>query len=446
MNTQIVRPPKSPKPPKPPKPPGRGTFDALRPVLMAAALLGVLVGTALLAAWLTGPSSTDGFTLTVEAPTGGTLVGGGIECGTGGTSCATSVKDGQVVALRAEPDDGHVFGGYTLDCAPSGRLEMKADRRCGARFHPGPGSTPVGTPDPGGRRWPLTLTPPENGTIVTMEGHECGPTKKVCTAEVLEGTIVSLEVMPAPGYRVQSYTGDCVDGTANMTQARSCGVVLVPGVGASVEPTPRTQVPPSEGSRTARNEPRPGANDPRREPPAPAPQSVPPSGSPDKAPDKAPDGTPDKPSPASDAGPAPPRQAPPTPPATAAVPAGDKEAAEKMANTDIQRVLKAYRSAYERMDIPAMQRLQPAINVASHELQFKDVKTVKYTFGGDPQLEDLDVERGTVRAIAELKTENEHKSGKKQKPLEGKVTYLLKRIGESKDWQIVEVKYAMSPK
>ena len=125
---------------------------------------------------------------------------------------------------------------------------------------------------------------------------------------------------------------------------------------------------------------------------------------------------------------------------------GDREAAEKLANADIQRVLKAYRSAYERMDIPGLKRLQPGINVASHELQFRDLKAVKYTFGGDPQIEDLDVEIGRARALVDLKTENEQKSGKKQKPLEGKATYLLKRIGEGKDWEIVEVRYAMNAK
>ena len=102
MNTQVVQ---------VPKPPKRGTFDALRPVLMAAALLGVLVAAALAAAWLTGPSSTNKFTLTVESPTGGTLVGSGITCGSGGTSCSTSVMDGQVIELRAEADEGYTFAG-----------------------------------------------------------------------------------------------------------------------------------------------------------------------------------------------------------------------------------------------------------------------------------------------------------------------------------------------
>jgi hypothetical protein len=132
----------------------------------------------------------------------------------------------------------------------------------------------------------------------------------------------------------------------------------------------------------------------------------------------------------------------PAPPATT-VREGDREAAEKLAKTDIQRVLKTYRSAYERMDVAAMKRLQPDLNVPSHELQFGDLKWVKYTFGGDPEIEDLDVVRGEARAIVDLKTENEHKSGKKQKPAEGKVTYLLKRIRETPDWNIVLVKYDM---
>ena len=90
-----------------------------------------------------------------------------------------------------------------------------------------------------------------------------------------------------------------------------------------------------------------------------------------------------------------------------------------------------------------MKRVQPGLNVKSHELQFKDMKWVKYTFGGDPEIEDLDVVRGEARAIVALKTENEHKSGKKEKPAEGKVTYLLKRNRLTPDWEIVVVKYDM---
>jgi hypothetical protein len=424
----------------------------LRPVLMAGALLAVLVLAALFAAWVTGPSGPNTFTLTVLKPTGGTLTGSGITCGTGGTSCSTSVKDGQIVELRADADEGYTFAGYTLDCAPSGRLEMKAAHSCGARFERAAGSSAAGSTAADGRRWTLTLTPPENGTIVTLEGHECGPRKKACTVDVLEGTIVSLEVMPEPGFRVQSYTGDCVDGTANMTQARNCGVALVKGDGPSLAPTPRTSsaAPAGPGApRVTRNEPTPTPAQPRPE------QSVatatPPAASPERAPQRAETAPASEPPaaahPAAPPSPRPgPSNEPPAPVRTAAGREGDKEAAEKIANADIQRVLKAYRSAYERMDIPALKRLQPGINVASHELQFRDLKTVKYTFGGDPQIEDLDVEVGRARALVDLKTENEQKSGKKQKPLEGKATYLLKRIGEGKDWEIVEVRYAMNAK
>ena len=95
------------------------------------------------------------------------------------------------------------------------------------------------------------------------------------------------------------------------------------------------------------------------------------------------------------------------------------------------------------MDVAAMKRLQPGLDVAGHQLHFGELKWVKYTFGGDPEIEDLDVARGEARAIVDLKTENEHKSGKKEKPAEGKVTYLLKRNRLTPDWEIVVVKYDM---
>ena len=118
-----------------------------------------------------------------------------------------------------------------------------------------------------------------------------------------EGTLVSLEVMPEPGYRVQSYTGDCVDGTANMTQARNCGVVLVKGDGPSLAATPRTAPPPATAPgapRVARNEPPSGSNQPRPDqtvavaPPQPPTSSAPP----EKAPQRTEVASPGEPPPA----------------------------------------------------------------------------------------------------------------------------------------------------
>ena len=110
-------------------------------------------------------------------------------------------------------------------------------------------------------------------------------------------------------------------------------------------------------------------------------------------------------------------------------------------------MLKAYRSAYERMDIPGLKRLQPGINVASHELQFRRPEMRSSTRSAVTHRSRTSTSRvGRARALVDLKTENEQKSGKKQKPLEGKATYLLKRIGEGKDWEIVEVRYAMNAK
>jgi hypothetical protein len=436
MNTQVVR-PASPPPPPSRK---RTSMEALRPVLMAGVLLGVLVLAALLAALLTRGCGPDGsnFTLTVRKPTGGTLIGDGITCGTEGTTCSTSVRDGQVVELRAQPDEGYTFAGYMLDCAPSGRLEMKAARICGARFDE---IRTVG----GGARWTLTLTAPENGTIVTDEGHECGPRRKLCTAEVEEGKIVHLDVLPDDGYRLQSFTGDCADGTANMTKDRSCGVALVKGTGPPPVQTKPSDTLTTSGGTASGGPIRPPSTGGVTTPPPPPGATG--KGSPTTVPPTSPPPTSTGQTATVDPPPATQPPGTPPPPVTPVAPRqGTPEEAKKMAEGDIQRVLKAYRSAYERMDIPALKRLQPAINVASHELRFKDLKAVKYTFGGDPQIEDLDVELGRAKAIVDLKTENEQKSGKKQKPAEGKATYLLRRIGMGENWEIIKIDYAMSEK
>ena len=430
MNTQVVR----------PRAPRRRTSDAWRPVAMAAVLLLVLVLAALAAAWLTDPG---GFLLTVERPTGGSLVGEGVECGSGGSDCTTSGTDGQVIEVRAVADEGYQFAGYTGDCAPIGRFLMDGPRTCGARFDRVSGlSTSTGSAAATGRRWPLILTPPANGTIVTLEGHQCGTAGQVCSVDVPEGHVVSLDVQADEGYRVQAYTGDCaLDGTANMTQARTCGVVLVRGQGPANVPAgaasrPKAEPAPGGIARTG----------------SPSPASGGPTGGTATAPGGGTGPSPGAvglPPSAESTGPRPPGSgavipsSPPTsPPTGPTAQGGDPEEAQKIARADIAAVLEAYRAAYQRMDIPAMQRIQPELNVRLHKLQFGDTKSVKYTFGGEPKVERLDVERGEARAVVDLKTENDLKAGTLQK-LEGKATYLLKRIGETKDWQIIQIVYEM---
>jgi hypothetical protein len=399
---------------------------------MAAALLAVLVVAALLASWLT---SDPGPRLVVEKPTGGTIIATGITCGTGGSTCTTTATLGDVIELRVQPDDEYTFASYTGDCAPGGRVLMDGPRTCGATFAHTPGATSV--------RWPLTLTPPANGTIFTMEGHACGTQGTNCVVDVAEGHKVSLDVQADAGFRVQSYTGDCVaDGTTIMDAARTCGAVLVPGVGPPPSRPPAGRDVASAGPLTAPAGPAPAGGGAAG--PAPAAQApggdTPPATPAVSAPPAAPGaGAASVPS-------APPRAA--EVPVAALAPAGvpvtgpppPVRTPTELATKEITTVLQAYREAHSRMDVDGMKRQFPSVDVPRFQQQFRDLKSLTYAFAGDPKLE-LDLERGRATAVVDVKTENESKAGKKQKPVESKATFLLQRVGITDQWHIELIRY-----
>jgi hypothetical protein len=98
-------------------------------------------------------------------PTGGTLEGVDIICGTKGSVCSANHPDGVPVDLHPTADEGFTFMGFTGDCVPLGHTQMSGPRTCGATFsrtdvvsaqppprrtvEPGPGRRPpVGGPSP----------------------------------------------------------------------------------------------------------------------------------------------------------------------------------------------------------------------------------------------------------------------------------------------------------
>ena len=91
-------------------------------------------------------------TLTITPPTGGTLEGVDILCGTKGTVCSANHPDGVPVELHPTADAGFTFMGFTGDCAPLGHTQMTSPKTCGATFSPTDivSKQPPIKPSPGG--------------------------------------------------------------------------------------------------------------------------------------------------------------------------------------------------------------------------------------------------------------------------------------------------------
>jgi len=75
-----------------------------------------------------------GFMLTIVPSLGGTVVGGGIQCGTMGQDCQVEQEQGKIVKLTGLADADYTFKGFTGECARSGDAIMNQARRCGVVF------------------------------------------------------------------------------------------------------------------------------------------------------------------------------------------------------------------------------------------------------------------------------------------------------------------------
>ena len=75
--------------------------------------------------------------MTIEpVPTGGTLEGVDIICGTKGSICSANHPDGVLVELHPTADPGFTFMGFIGDCVPLGHTQMTVPRTCSATFSP----------------------------------------------------------------------------------------------------------------------------------------------------------------------------------------------------------------------------------------------------------------------------------------------------------------------
>jgi len=161
--------------------------------------------------------------LTIQRPTGGTIVGTGIKCGTSGADCSIRQPNGAQVALSAQADAGFRLAGFTGDCSPSGMTIMSQARTCGARFSQEGGAAPSPVDD----SHVLTIVKPTGGTVIAT-GINCGSTGSECSATQASSSSVQLQARPDQGYAFSGFNGDCApNGSVSMSASRACGAVFV---------------------------------------------------------------------------------------------------------------------------------------------------------------------------------------------------------------------------
>ena len=177
-----------------------------------------------------GATTAASFVLTVQKPRDGTITGDAINCG---DACQAGRPRGTVVQLRARPNPGYRFVGFTGDCDSNGVTVMTAHRTCGAKFERSVGVGPQFT---------LTIRRPRNGTVFG-ELIACGTTATQCSASYPVGTFVQLRGEPGPGFTFAGFTDDCTAaGVILMTSHRTCGATFTAAPPGSSSPAAGTTV------------------------------------------------------------------------------------------------------------------------------------------------------------------------------------------------------------
>ncbi len=153
----------------------------------------------------TGPP----YTMTISpAPTGGTIAGAGLNCGTGGSVCSYTAPASMPYGMQATPAAGYTFTGWTGDCTGTNSgiyIMLSGARTCSATF-----TAPTTT-------YRLTVTTPANGTV-TGAGISCGTSGTgTCSVTYASATPVTLTAAPAAGYTFTGWGGSCAGASTSTT-------------------------------------------------------------------------------------------------------------------------------------------------------------------------------------------------------------------------------------
>ena len=201
------------------------------------------------------------YTLTITRPTGGTVTGAGINCGTAGAVCTVTMPGATAIGLQATADSGYVFSAWSGQCSgtsTSVSVQVSGAVSCGAAFTSS-GSTSGGTggsntggpsvppPDdnllPLGAPYTLTITQPTGGTVKSA-GINCGTKSKSCTVTMPGPMTLGLQAVAESGYSFLNWSGHC-SGTSSsyalaLEGARTCTANFIPTGTTVIQPPPGT--------------------------------------------------------------------------------------------------------------------------------------------------------------------------------------------------------------
>jgi hypothetical protein len=375
----------------------------------AVALIIVVAGlTTLVARWVAGSGGGE-IQLSIARPSGGTLVGAGVRCGTQGSECSARLPRGESVEFLAEPDAGFRFTGFTGDCAPGGRITMNAPRTCGATFEAEPEAVVV--------KHLLSIAPPRGGTVVGVGGTiNCGTRGKDCAVQINHGTPVKLEGWADPGFTFRGFTGQCAQGgEVQIVGPLTCAATFTPNAAIATSKPTGTTAPPTgsrAGSTGTSTLPTTGGGAGG----AGGTQARGGTGGDFAAPPAPPKVTP------SDDGPiAPPPPPKPLPP-------------DVVARKAIEDTLERYRVAYEDLNVVGMQRVFPSA-ADRFKAQFQAYKDMEYSFAGPPKYVQLDPLAGTAMVEIETKQTATPKVGSRRSN-DSLLRFNLKKNGADDEWII----------
>jgi uncharacterized repeat protein (TIGR02543 family) len=171
-------------------------------------------------------AGTAAYQLSIDTPAHGTVTGGGITCGTGGTTCSASYAGVTAVTLTAAADTGYAFSAWGGSCSGTGTtttVSVDGVRTCTAAFTL---STVNGPP------YTMTISPRPTGGTVTGAGLNCGSAGAACSVTMPAAMTLGLQATADAGYTFSGWSGHCSGSNPGLyiqlAGARTCGATFTP--------------------------------------------------------------------------------------------------------------------------------------------------------------------------------------------------------------------------